>query len=103
MRMTTRGPDDTALVGDNVLKRVVELQRNQERHDLAEHALEHGMVERIERIIRWIAERGPIPIGLFGRTLDWACRPPRGCRIFHRRTVTHYGSGNGRVPGTGSP
>src|SRR6267143_263333 len=40
--------DDALLALDHVLQGVVELERDEQRHDLAEHVLEHLLVEGIE-------------------------------------------------------
>lgn len=42
--------DDTLLARNHVLQRVVEFERNQQRHDFAEDRLENRMVQRVERV-----------------------------------------------------
>jgi hypothetical protein len=42
------GLDDALLARHHVLQRVVELERDQERQDLAEYRLEHIVIERVE-------------------------------------------------------
>ena len=42
------GLDDALLAGDDVLQRMVEFERDEQREDLAEHRLERPVVERVE-------------------------------------------------------
>src|SRR5205823_2125946 len=40
--------DDALLAHDHVLQGVIELERDEQRHDLAEHVLEHLLVEGVQ-------------------------------------------------------